>query len=346
MTPRRRLVVDLAGTSRNWALPPAGAERIRAGVPEGWELTIIESAAAAWGEAGSAASPEAIAAVGDAEAYFGFGVTPELFAAAPALRWIHSAAAGVGKSLFPALVASDVVFTNSAGTTGEPIAEHVLGGVLHFLRDFDLAIDLQRQATWDKTPFIGDGSRVRELCECRVVIVGTGGVGSAIASRFTALGAHCTGVRRRPELGAPNGFHEVLGMAGLDAALRRADVVVLAAPLTPETRQVLDASRLDCLGPGAIVVNVARGALLDELALAERLSRGEIRGAVLDVFLEEPLSPDNPLWRVRGVLITPHVAAVSPRLFWPRALDLFLENWRRHADGIPLRNVVDKETGY
>lgn len=346
MTPRRYLVVDLAGTSRNWALPADGGERIRASVPDGWRVTIVRSAAAAWGEPGSAVSPEAIAAVGGAEAYFGFGVTPALFAAAPALRWIHSAAAGVGASLFPELRASDVVFTNSAGVMGTPIAEHVLGGVLHFLREFDLASDLQRQAMWDKAPFVGEGSRVRELCECRIVIVGTGGVGAAIASRFAALGARCTGVRRRPELGAPDGFHDVVGLGQLDAVLSQADVVVLAAPLTPETRDLLTASRLDCLPRGAIVVNVARGALLDELALAERLSRGEIRGAVLDVFRDEPLPPDSPLWRVRGVLITPHVAAVSPRLFWRRALDLFLENWQRYSDGVPLRNMVDKETGY
>jgi phosphoglycerate dehydrogenase-like enzyme len=242
--------------------------------------------------------------------------------------------------------ASDVLFTNSAGVMGAPIAEHVLGGVLHFLREFDIAADLQRRSVWDKAPFVGEGSRVRELCECRIVIVGTGGLGQAIASRFAGLGAHCTGIRRRPAQGAPEGFHEVAGMNGLDAALRRADVVVLAAPLTPETRDLLNAERLDCLPPGAIVVNVARGALLDELALAERLTRGEIRGAVLDVFRDEPLPPDSPLWRVRGVLITPHVAAVSPRLFWRRELDLFLENWQRYSDGVPLRNVVDKETGY
>jgi phosphoglycerate dehydrogenase-like enzyme len=346
MTPRRHLVVDLAGTSRNWALPREGAGRIETSVPEGWEVTIVKSAAPAAGEAGSSGSPEAIAAAGNAEAYFGFGVTPELFTAAPNLRWIHSAAAGVGTSLFPALRESDVVFTNSAGVAAAPIAEHVLGGVLYFLRELDVAVDLQRRAMWDKSPFVGEASRVRELCECRVVIIGTGGVGSAIASRLAALGAHCTGVRRRPELGAPTGFREVIGIDGLDGTLRLADVVVLAAPLTPETRQLLNAARLDCLSPGAIVVNVARGALLDELALAERLSRGEIRGAVLDVFPEEPLPSDSPLWHARGVLITPHVAAVSPRLFWPRTLDLFLENWRRYSDGAPLRNVVDKETGY
>ena len=346
MTGRRHLVVDLAGTSRNWALPPDGGERIRANVPAGWDVTIVRSLAPAWGEAGSAASQEAVAAVGDAEAYFGFGLTPELFAAAPALRWVHSAAAGVGSSLFPAVQASDLVFTNSAGVMGTPIAEHVLAGVLHFLRELDVAAELQRLGVWDKAPFVGEGSRVRELCECRVVVFGTGGVGAAIAARFAALGAHCTGIRRRPDLGVPQGFDDVTGMDGLDAALRGADVVVLAAPLTPDTRDVLSAARLDCLPAGAIVVNVARGALLDERALAERLSRGEIRGAVLDVFRDEPLPPESPLWRVRGVLITPHVAAVSPRLFWRRALDLFLENWQRYAHGEPLRNVVDKETGY
>lgn len=346
MTGRRRLVVDLAGTSRNWSLPHPEHERIRSSAPDEWEVVIVETAAPAAGDAGSASSHEAIAAAPDAEVYLGFGMTPDLFAAAPNLRWAHSAAAGVGLSLFPAFRDSDVTFTNSAGVMGVPIAEHVLGGVLHFLRGFDVAAALQRDARWEKEPFLGGAGVVRELCECRIVIIGTGGVGQAIATRFAALGARCTGVRRRPSLGNPPGFERVISIDSLDTELVHADVVVLAAPLTDETRGVLSAARLDCLPPGAIVVNIARGALVDEEALAEHVSRGKIRGAVLDVFGEEPLPTDSPLWGARGVLITPHVAAASPRLFWSRALDLFLDNWRRYRAGSPLRNMVDKEAGY
>ena len=122
--------------------------------------------------------------------------------------------------------------------------------------------------------------------------------------------------------------------------------MVLTAPLTEATRGLLTAERLDLLPPHAIVVNVSRGALLDETALAERLESGRLRGAVLDVFQREPLAPESALWQLRSALVTPHVSPVSPGRFWARELDLFLDNWRRYARGQPLRNVVDKHAGY
>ena len=123
-------------------------------------------------------------------------------------------------------------------------------------------------------------------------------------------------------------------------------MVVLAAPLTSNTAGLLDGKRLDLLPRSAIVVNVARGALLDEEALVVRLRDGRLRGAVLDVFREEPLGTFSPLWQLRQVLITPHVSPVSPRRFWPRQLDLFLDNWRRYVSGMPLKNLVNKQAGY
>jgi phosphoglycerate dehydrogenase-like enzyme len=132
----------------------------------------------------------------------------------------------------------------------------------------------------------------------------------------------------------------------VDEELPLADIVVLTTPLTPLTRGLLSGARTDCLKPNAIVVNVARGALLDEDALIRNLAHGRLRGAVLDVFAEEPLPVTSPLWGMRNVLITPHVAAVSPRLFWERALELFLDNWERYRAGMPLRNQIDKHAGY
>ena len=138
----------------------------------------------------------------------------------------------------------------------------------------------------------------------------------------------------------------MVGPDRLDEELPAADVLVLAAPHTSGTGGLIDGRRLDCLPAQAIVVNVARGALLDEIALAERVASGALRGAVLDVFRKEPLAPDSPLWALRSVLLTPHVAAVSPTRFWDRELELFLDNWNRYVDGRPLRNLVDKEAGY
>jgi phosphoglycerate dehydrogenase-like enzyme len=147
-------------------------------------------------------------------------------------------------------------------------------------------------------------------------------------------------------LGPPAGFERVVTLEALDAELPRHDVIVLAAPATGETQGLLTAERLDLLDRSAIVINVARGTLIDEDALVARLVAGRLRGAVLDVFRQEPLASTSPLWQLRTVVLTPHISPVSPGQFWPRALDLFLDNWRRYVAGEPLRNLVDKNAGY
>jgi phosphoglycerate dehydrogenase-like enzyme len=160
------------------------------------------------------------------------------------------------------------------------------------------------------------------------------------------MGCECVGIRRRTDMPLPEGFIRSRGLNDIDRELPDADILVLATPLTPLTRGLLSGSRLDSLPAAAIVVNVARGALVDETALIDRLEAGRLRGAVLDVFHEEPLPAGSPLWGMRNVLITPHVAAVSPRLFWERELALFLDNWQRYTAGLPLRNLIDKHAGY
>ena len=341
-----KLVVDLAATSANWALTPAGEERIRKAAPPDWEGVFTRPPAVSDGDGGTAPDPRLLAAIADAEVYFGFGLPRPLFLAAKKLRWVQSASAGVASLLYPEMMASDVVVTNSAIIMGDPIAEQALAGILYFVRNLDVAVDQQRRSEWNKAPFVEDASMARELSECRALIVGTGGIGAAVARRLSALGCPCVGVRRRSDQPVPEGFERVRSLDEIDAELPEADIVVLATPLTPLTKGVLSGARMDCLRAGAIVVNVARGALLDEEALIQRLAAGRLRGAVLDVFLEEPLPVASPLWGMRNVLITPHVAAVSPRLFWERALELFLDNWERYRAGMPLRNQIDKHAGY
>lgn len=345
-TARRRLAVDLAATSRNWALQPAGEAIILGAAPSEWEVRIVRAPTSSDGDGGMAPSPESLDAVADAEVYFGFGMPRPLFLAARKLKWIQSAAAGVASLLYPELMNSGVVLTNSAGIHAVPIAEYVVGGILYFLRGLDVAAQQQRERNWNKEPWVSPESIAREANESRVLIVGAGGIGGAVATRLTSLGAECIGVRRRVALGPPPGFSRVIGMDQLEAELPRADVVVLAAPVTNETRGLLDAKRLDLLPRHAVVVNVARGTLVDEPALADRLTAGRLRGAVLDVFQKEPLGSESPLWGLSQALITPHISPVSPRRFWERELALFLENWERYRDGTPMRNVVDLEAGY
>lgn len=342
----RLLVVDCAARSRNWALTPEGEQTIEAATPSGWRLKIVKSPTSSDGDGPPEPSVEVMDAIVNAEAYFGFGIPKALFDRAQRLKWVHSAAAGVASALYPEMRDSNVVLSNSAGVHAIPIAEYVVAGVLHFFRGLDVAAEQQRASKWDKTFYVSEDSPVREVGGAHILIVGAGGLGTAVATRMSALGATCIGVRRRPEQGPPMGFSRVVSPQALDAELPAADVVVLTAPATSESTGLLTAERLNLMKPRSILVNVARGSLVDQDALASALKSGRIRGAVLDVFQKEPLAVESPLWQLRNALLTPHISPVSPGRFWPRALELFCDNWRRYDRGEPLRNLVDKHAGY
>lgn len=343
----RRLVVDLRSRSKAFCLPDDTAAIIAAATPDGWETHVVAAETDSFGDGAQSPSQESLEAIATAEVYLGYGMPKPLFAAAKQLKWTHTGTAGVASLLFPEMVASDVVITNSAGAIyGSPIAEHVLGGVLHFLRGFDVAGAQQRATRWDSTPWATENVMVRELAECTAVVIGAGGIGAEVCRRLGSLGASVTSVRRHVDRGAPAGADRVIGLADLDDALGGADIVVIATPLTNETRAVLSAERIARLSAGAIVCNVSRGPLVDEVALADALRERRIRGAVLDVFAKEPLAAGSSLWHLPNVLHTPHISGVSPRLFWLRLTELFLDNWERWRAGAPLRNLVDKQAGY
>ena len=356
--PGRVLVVDANADTPRWAIPADGVARIRAAADDGGEVRVVGATTHSAGDGQTGLNDELRAAARGAEVYLGFGLPPALVEATPTLRWAQSAAAGVRGLLKPAvreaIAARRLVLTNAAGIMAVPIAEHVVGGVLYFLRGFDVAAAQQRARVWDRSPWAGPAEGAadampREVGECRVVVVGVRGIGGAVAARLAALGARCVGVRRSgPEAQSevPAAFERVVGADALDAELAGADVVVLAAPSTPETDGLLGARRIALLGAGAIVVNVGRGALVDEPALAAALGERRLRGAVLDVAEREPLPPESPLWGLGNVLLTPHVSPTSPGRFWGRMLDLFVDNWDRYRRGAPLRNVVDVGAGY
>jgi phosphoglycerate dehydrogenase-like enzyme len=346
LTEPRRLLLDLAATSRNWAITPEARDTIVKAAPTGWSVDVVGALTSSDGDGPPRASDEAVRLVRDAEVYFGFGVTPDLLQAAAKLRWVHSAAAGVGNVLNTGMKDNDVLLTNSAGLHGPPIGEFVVAGVLHFMRGLDVAVAQQRRGEWDKSFFVAADSPVREVADARVLVLGAGGLGSEAARRLSALGAICVGLRRRPGQGLAPGFAEMYGMDALDTELPKADVLVITAPLTPETKGIMTRERLQRLPQRAILVNVARGALVDEDALADLLDAGQLRGAVLDVFREEPLPRSSRFWQLPNALVVPHVSPVSPGKFWPRQLELFLDNWRRYVAGEPLRNLVDKQAGY
>ena len=342
--PERRIVVNLRERRPIWDAPPRVLEEIRAALPDGWACVCLSGTADGEGDGGGVAA-EVLDAVRGAEVYLGYGVPRELFdAARGTLRWAHSAAAGVGGSLYPEMVASDVVLTNSAGVHAEPIADTVLAMMLHFARGLDWAVRAQAERRWDKAPFEAADAPVRELSESTVGLLGLGGIGEAVARRALALGMRVVAMRRSSADGPP-GVEVLAGDGALERLLPLSDYLVITAPRTEETAGMLGARELARLPRGAVVVNVSRGGIVDEGALAEALAAGALRGVALDVFATEPLPPSSPLWGLPNALLLPHVSGTSHR-FWRRETDLIVENVRRYLAGERLLNTVDKRAGY
>jgi phosphoglycerate dehydrogenase-like enzyme len=341
----RRLVVDLQARRPVWRVSPAVIAAVRRALGEGWEVVEVGAPAVSDGDGGAGGSPEAIAAARGAEIYVGFGAPQGVVEAGRGtLRWIHTCTAGVGGNL-AGLRESGVQFTNSAGVHAEPIADWVLAAIAHFARGLDYVVRAQAERHWIQGAFGEREVPVRELGQLRIGILGLGGIGSAVARRALALGMRTAGVRRRPARGGPAGLAWVGGQEALGRLAAESDVLVISAPRTALTDHAVGREVLARLPSGAVIVNVSRGALLDEVALLEALESGRLRGAALDVFTVEPLPAADPLWTHPRVLVSPHVSAVTDR-FWERELGLILENIRRYLAGTALVNLVDASSGY
>lgn len=340
----RRLVINLRDRRPIWAIPPWAVDEIRAALPDGWECVVVDAFADGTGD-GRGAGAEAVEAARGAEVYLGWGVPREVFAAGGgSLRWAHSASAGVGGVLYPEMVASEVTLTNSAGTHAEPIADTVLAMILHFARGFDFAVRAQAERRWDKTPWDAIDAPVRELAESTVGLLGLGGIARAVARRAAALGMRVVATRRSSAEG-PSGVEVLRGGDALDRLLSLSDYLVVTVPRTGQTEGMIGARELALLPPGAVVINVSRGDVIDQDALAGALRGGRLRGAGLDVFPREPLEPGSALWTLPNTLLLPHVSGTSHG-FWRRETDLIVGNIRRYLAGEPLLNTVDKQAGY
>lgn len=340
------VVLDMNDQRPVWARPDWFADEVRAALPDGWTLAVLDTPTEGTGDGTTRAHPAVLDAVADARIYMGFGIAEEVLQAGPGIEWVHTGSAGVGSSLTPTMRKRAPVFTNSAGIHGPPMAEAVLGMMLHFTRGFDFAVRNQADGRWDTDPFYAADAPLRELSSMTVGVLGLGGIGTEVATRVRCLGAHVVGLKRTPGRG-PDGVEVLVGDAGLARLLEVSDAIVVTAPDTPATRGLLDADAFARMKEGAILINVARGRIVDEAALVEALRSGRLRGAGLDVFAREPLSPDSPLWSMDRVLVTPHVSPVTDG-FWRREADLVLHNLGCYLDGRPeaMRNVVDFDAGY
>lgn len=266
-------------------------------------------------------------------------ITPKLFADTPQLEWVQLQTAGTDGYLREGVLGHDVVLTNVTGAFGSSIAEYVLGAVLLLKNYFHTYIRQQEVKTWKRMG-------VSNLKGSNVVILGLGDIGRETAKRMKALGAYVIGIKRR-QSDKPDYVDELYYEKDLDAVLPRADVLVLAMPMYKEVRHIIDRDRLALLKRETVLVNVARGALIDQQALTEVLLKRKIMGAVLDVFEREPLPEDDILWSLDNVVITPHNAGgfASP-MARQRVVEIMMDNLKRYLGGEELINVIDKKTGY
>jgi phosphoglycerate dehydrogenase-like enzyme len=326
-----RILVSIYSDIPTWNIPDAQLERLRREFPAD--------------EFVQAKNPdETLAGIRDVDIAFSSQLYDDALGASTRLKWIHSPAAGIGSMLSPAMMASPVILTNSRGNHAEAIAEHVMGLVLAWYRKLPEAFRHQSAHYWAHTEMTTDAP-LRLIRGAVFGIVGPGGIGSAIGRLASALGASVEGIRRRPDLGVPEGMSAVFAPQNLRERLPAWDIVVLATPLTAQTRGLIGREELRLMKRDAILVNIGRGKLVKEADLVEALREGTIAAAALDVVEHEPLDPASPLWDLPNALITPHVAGLRPD-HWDLAVNLFAENLRRFEAGQPLLNVVDKTAGY
>jgi len=294
--------------------------------------------------------------LGDVEILYTYQFPFDPAQVAPRLRWIQLSSAGVDHLLDSPVMKSDVIITTTSGIHAIPIAEYVIGMMLALARRLPLLLDYQRRSEWPSRRWeilLGE-----ELRGKTVGIVGYGSIGREVARLARAFGMRVLATKRRvkitrdlgywlPGVGDPEGelLERLYPVSNLREMLSLCDFVVVTVPLTPETHHLIGEKEFKAMKNSAYLINISRGAVIDEKALIEALKKGHIAGAALDVFEQEPLPPESPLWKLPNVILSPHISAATPS-YNDRATALFAENLRRYLAGEELLNVVDKRIGY
>ncbi|OAI46137.1 dehydrogenase [Planctomycetaceae bacterium SCGC AG-212-F19] len=323
--------------------PAIDEDRLAKVVAAGEDATVVNAAT----------EGDAVAAIADAEAFFG-KITPALLAAAKKLKWVQAPTASLEHYMFPELVAHPCQLTNMRGLFSDVIADQVFGYILCFSRNLHTYVRNQQEGRW--APVGGEEERVqftmgpahvsaidrahRSLADLTLGIVGLGSIGVAVAKRGEAFGMHMLAIDP-VQTKAPKGVAAVWAPGRLPVLLAASDFVVIAAPHTPQTFKMFRRAQLQLMKPTAYLINIGRGAIVDLADLTAALQAKEIAGAGLDVFETEPLPADHPLWKMPNVILTPHVAGYSPRIA-ERHLGVLLDNVKRFRHLEKLLNVVDK----
>lgn len=324
-----KLLIALHHRFELWRAPEWFAQRLRQEFPR---LEVVESN-------GYEHIGEEIA---DAEVMLGWSLRADQFAKAKKLRWIHSTAAAVHQLMSPQLAASDVVVTNARAVHAPIVAEHVIAMTLALAKRVPSAVRFQEKKIWAQEQIYQE--QPREVEGSTLLLVGLGSIGKEVARRANGLGMKVLAVRQHARRGAEN-VESVFPPEELRGALALAHFVVLCVPLTPATEHIINENSLRAMRRDAFLINVGRGPLIDDAALIAALRAGQIAGAALDVFAEEPLPASSEYWKLENCLITPHTAAVTSKL-WERHYVLFSQNLNHYLNGESLHGVVDKNLGY
>ena len=261
-----------------------------------------------------------------------------VFLACPRLRWVHSRSAGLDKTLFPELVESPIPLTNGTGVFSQSLGEFVLAAVLFFAKDFPRMLRNQRAERWE--PF-----DVEEIAFQTAGIVGYGDIGRAAAQRLHAMGMKVLALKRHAPASPDPFIAQFYKPEEMAAMLGRCDYVIVAAPLTPETRHMVSDAQFAAMRPSAVIINVGRGPVIDQAAMVRALTSKRIRGAGLDVFEQEPIPAGDPIWQLDNVLVSPHCAD-NTKDWLNDAMRFFLKQYSRFEKGEPLENIVQKNLGY
>jgi phosphoglycerate dehydrogenase-like enzyme len=326
-----KLVIAIPHRFALWDAPAWFAERLRAEFPD---LQVVQLST----------YENLEHEIADADIALCRELKPKQIRAAKKLKWIYSAAAAIHALMIPEIINSDIIVTNASAVHGPVVAEHAFAMILAIGRRIDLAVKAQVRHQWTQEEIWVSKPGPRDIAGSTVVLVGLGQIGTPLVRHAKALGMHVIAIREHPERGA-EGADAVHATRDLLQVLPQADFVVLCAPVTPETQRAFGRAQFAAMKPDAYILNVGRGALIDEPALIEALREHRIGGAALDVTTEEPLPADSPLWDLDNCMITPHTAGISPKL-WERQYAYFTKNLRRFLAGQPLLGLIDKTKGY
>jgi len=326
-----KVLISIQQPVKQWQIPVDGVETLRKRFPH---IQFIHATTA----------EQRAEALAGCDITYTWILSDHEAAKATKLKWVHTSAVAVETLCLPELFARGIAVSNTRGVQAVPIAEHVMAVTLALARQIPFVVENQQRARWAQNDFMGE--RLPWLLRGRTLgLIGVGTIGSEIAKRAEAFGMRVIALRRRPAYGTIGHVERVYGKEELAEFLGQCHVLVICAPLTPETHSMMGAVQFAQLPRGAVVINVGRSKIIDTDALMDALESGHLGGASLDVFPQEPLPSDHPLWKTPNVILTPHTSGFRQG-HWDEVIDLFGDNLDRWLRGEPLKFRIEPELGY